>query len=65
MNDDPWDLEHLDVSDYSKEELESYIRRLETENAALRSLVQHWYKLVPENICSSIENAQKEAKPSA
>lgn len=33
------------------------------ENAALRSLVQHWYKLVPENIRSSIEDAQKETKP--
>lgn len=33
------------------------------ENAALRKLVQHWYKLVPENIRSSIEDAQKEAKP--
>lgn len=157
MKDDPWDLEHLDISDSSKEELESYIRRLESENAeinekldskrktikslceeldslrivsieierlrienkhlqeggpqseldaahlaaenvmlnanfaryisatqdaekenkrlafmvrelqdenaALRSLVQHWYKLVPENIRSSIEDAQKEAKP--
>jgi hypothetical protein len=36
MKDDPWDLEHLDISDYSKEELESYIRHLETENAVLR-----------------------------
>lgn len=33
------------------------------ENAALRKLVQHWYKLVPENIRSSIEDAQKETKP--
>ena len=33
------------------------------ENAELRSLVQHWYKLVPQNIRSSIEDAQKEAKP--
>lgn len=33
------------------------------ENAALRKLVQHWYKLVPQNIRSSIEDAQKEAKP--
>jgi hypothetical protein len=37
--------------------------QLERENAALRSLVQHWYKLVPENIRSSIEDAQKENKP--
>jgi len=42
-----------------------FTRELERENAALRSLVQHWYKLVPENICSSIEDAQKKAKPSA
>lgn len=40
-----------------------HARELERENAALRSLVQHWYKLVPENIRSSIEDAQKEAKP--
>ena len=38
MKDDPWDLEHLDVSDYSKEELESYIRRLECRSDALRWL---------------------------
>jgi cell shape-determining protein MreC len=45
------------------EELLQKMQQLQRENAALRSLVQHWYKLVPENIRSSIEDAQKENKP--
>jgi hypothetical protein len=50
MKDDPWDLEHLDVSDYSKEELESYIRRLECRNAALKDCLD-WAETI---LCNSL-----------
>jgi len=43
--------------------LASMVRELQDGYVAMRSLVQHWYKLVPENIRSSIEDAQKENKP--
>lgn len=81
MNDDPWDLEHLDVSDSSKEELESYIRRLECENAALRedkealdwideNVEAVFFKLEPDkfrlNIRETFKRARaREAKPDA
>ncbi len=81
MKDDPWDLEHLDISDYSKEELEFYIRHLETENAVLREdkealdwLDQNaeavFFKLEPDkfrlNIRETFKRARaREAKPDA
>jgi len=37
--------------------------RLNGENAALRKLVEHWYKLVPDNIRSAIKDAQEEGQP--
>lgn len=36
---------------------------LERENVALRKLVDHWYKLVPDNIRSAIKDAQEEGHP--
>lgn len=81
MKDDPWDLEHLDISDYSKEELESYIRHLETENAVLRedkealdwldeNVEAVFFKLEPDkfrlNIRETFKRARaREAKPDA
>lgn len=35
---------------------------LAAENAALRKLVEHWYKLVPDNIRSAIKDAQEEGQ---
>lgn len=81
MKDDPWDLEHLDISDYSKEELESYIRHLETENAVLRedkealdwideNVQTVFFKFKPDkfrlNIRETFKRARaREAKPDA
>ena len=55
MNDDPWDLEHLDTSDYSKEELESYIRRLESENAEVNEKLESKRKEI-KSLCEELES---------
>ena len=55
MKDDPWDLEHLDVSDYSKEELESYIRHLESENAEVNEKLESKRKTI-KSLCEELES---------
>jgi len=54
----PWSGSNLT----EMEELLQKVQQLERENAALRKLVEHWYKLVPDNIRSAIKDAQEEGQ---